>query len=429
MRFPAGAWQGYNRRVPPLRPNFILPILLFCAAAWCARPDAPHAPVSVASLAAAHGGASSLEGVSGMLHNPATLRWDGGGQAEVGFIGLAEGLSPYGLFGYQEPEGPAGAVGGFRYTVDGYPYQGVVGGFSWLIGDDLSVGFAMTGAFAKGGFGADGHMGAWLRLGEAAEMGFWLRNAMASGIGDAPDGLSTERALGFGFGASYAEIALWKVHLHEVGMHYDFSTREIVPQGWQHGLSGHVWLPPGGLWGLTLGMSLDGYDPMPKMAYGLGLKWPLRGGAVRINYALSPQVSHMEGLATVTHSLALRYEVGKQMDILPPKARIEAMPSRMSVDSITHKGLYFRLTVEDPDGQPAAWDLQILRTDSSGNLGETILRHSGKELPPRLILWKGEDANGQPVPAGFYAYRFEATDKAGHVGRAPIGLIELKAAE
>lgn len=402
-------------------------LVVFVFSAMAERPEAPHAPVGVPALAAAHGGASALEGVNGILHNPATLKWAGGGQAEMGFIGLAEGLSPYGLFGYQKPDGPAGAMGGFRYTVDGYPYQGVLGGFSWPLGDDMSVGFAVTGAFAKGGFGTDGHAGAWMRLGEAGEMGVWVRNVMASGVGEIPGGLSTERSLGFGFGTSYEELGFWKLHVREVGLHYDFSTHEMAPQSWTHGLSGQVWLPPGGSLGLIFGLSLDGHHPLPEYAFGLGLRLPLGGGAMRMTYSMSPQISQLDGMSPTTHSVSLRYEIGRQIDVLAPRVRVEAMPSRMSVDSISERGVYFKLSAEDPDGQPSAWDLRVMRTDSTGALGETVLRHSGKELPPRLILWKGEDAAGQPVPAGFYAYRFEATDKSGHVGLAPLGLIELKA--
>jgi hypothetical protein len=389
------------------------------------RPMAPDAPVAVPTLALGHGGASTREGISGMLHNPATLRWAGGAQGEVGLIDLSSDLSPYAIGGYQIPGGAAGAFGGFRYLVDGYPYQGIVGGFSWGMGEDFSVGFGVTGAFAKGDFGADGHAGLWYRIGVGSEMGFWVRNVMASGVGEVPEGLASERAMGFGFGTSYEELGYWRLKVREVGLHYDFSTVEISPQGWRHAVSGQAWLPPSGSLGLLFGLSLDGYHPLPEFAYGFGLRLPFGGGGVRLTYAIAPSMA-MDSLKSGTsQSISLRYEVGRQVDVLSPRVHIEAMPARVWVDSVNVLGLYFKLAVDDPDGQPATWDLQILRTDSTGHLGSPVRRFQGKELPPRLIRWSGDDSDNQPLPAGLYAYRFSATDKAGHLTTAPLGVVEL----
>jgi hypothetical protein len=127
--------------------------------------------------------------------------------------------------------------------------------------------------------------------------------------------------------------------------------------------------------------------------------------------------------------LGLRYEVGRQRDVLAPVVRIEAWPARTSIDSVAQTGLYFKLAAEDPDGQPASWELVLLQTDATGRLGETVMRYHGKELPPRLIRWAGENTQGQRLPVGMYAYRFEASDKAGHTTVAPLGLIELMAQE
>jgi hypothetical protein len=144
-----------------------------------------------------------------------------------------------------------------------------------------------------------------------------------------------------------------------------------------------------------------------------------------ITYAMSPSLAN-DSLATgVSQSLSLRYEVGRQVDVLSPRVHIEAMPSRVMVDSVHELGLYFKLAVEDPDGQPATWDLQIMRTDSTGTLGAPVRRFQGKELPPRLIRWSGDDSDNQPLPAGLYAFRFSATDKAGHLTTAPLGVVEL----
>jgi hypothetical protein len=381
---------------------------------------APEAPVSIPALAAGRGGGSALEGVSGLMHNPATLKWRGGGQAEMGFVALSEGLSPYAALGYQEPDGPAGAFGGFQYSVDGYPYQGVMGGFSWPLGDDASFGLAVTGAFAKGDFGADGHAGLWMRLGEHGESGLFVRNAMASGLGEAPSGFNSEREVGFGIGSVYETVALWRLHIHDIGFRYDMSTLDWQPQEWRHTVSGEAWLPPAGSLGLLFGLTLDGSDPVPQLSLGGGIKLPLAGGALRLIYAMSPNSSQ---------ALGLRYEVGRQRDVLAPVVRIEAWPARTSIDSIAHTGLYFKLGAEDPDGQPASWELVLLQTDGTGRLGEAVMRYHGKELPPRLIRWAGENIQGQRLPVGMYAYRFEASDKAGHTTVAPLGLIELMAQE
>jgi hypothetical protein len=414
-----------------LNGNRIAPVILFfvCATSivpsQAARPMAPDAPVAAPTLALGHGGASTREGVSGMLHNPATLRWAGGAQAEIGLISLSSDLSPYAIGGYQIPGGAAGAFGGFRYLVDGYPYQGVIGGFSWGIGENFSVGFGLVGAFAKGGFGTDGNGGLWYRMGLGSEMGFWVRNIMASGIGEVPEGLSSERSLGFGFGTSYDELGYWKFKVREIGLHYDFSTVEVSPQGWRHAISGQAWLPPSGSLGFIFGLSLDGYHPLPEFAYGLGLRLPFGGGGARLTYAISPSIAGDSSKSGTTQSISLRYEVGRQVDVLNPRVHVEALPARICVDSVGLLGLYFKLAVEDPDGQPATWELQIIRTDSTGTLGPSVRRYQGKELPPRLIRWEGRDAEDQPLSAGLYAYRFSATDKAGHLATAPLGVVEL----
>ncbi len=395
-----------------------------CLPVFAERPLAPEAPLSVPSLAYGRGGSSALEGVGGLMHNPATLRWRGGAQVEMGMISLASGLSPYAVMGYQNPGGSAGALGGFRAEAEDYAYQGVLGGFTWPLGDDASVGLGISGVFAQGDFGADAHAGLWTQVGDHGEAGLFVKNIMASGLGEVPEGFSTDREVGFGFGTAYEHVRLWRFSLRDIGLHYDFASDHWLPSAWRHSVSGQIWLPPGGSWGLLTGLSVGGEDPSPKPSFGFGARLPFGGGALRMTYALSPSMKAEAGQGQ-SQSLALHYEVGRQKDVLAPELQIHALPSRISVDSVGKAGLYFRLQAEDPDGETAEWELLILRTDASGKIGEAVMRYHGKELPPRLIRWSGDDVGGQAVAPGLYAYRFEAADKAGHETTAPIGLVEL----
>lgn len=390
------------------------------------RPHAPEPPMSASSLAYGRGGSSALEGVGGLLHNPATLRWRGGTQVELGMLSLAAGLSPYAVMGYQIPGGSAGALGGFRAETEDDAYQGVLGGFTWPLGEEASVGLGISGVFAKGDFGADAHAGLWSQFGDHGEVGLFVRNVMASGIGEVPEGMSTEREIGFGFGTAYEHIRLWRIHLRDLGLRYDFASMDWLPSAWKHSVSGQIWLPPAGSWGLLTGLSVGGEDPAPKPSFGFGARLPFGGGSLRVIYAMSPTLgSAAEAAQGQSHSLALHYEAGRQQDVLAPELQIQALPSRLSADSVGKIGLYFRLQADDPDGETADWELLILRTDVSGRIGEAVMRYHGKELPPRLIRWSGEDAGGQAVAPGLYAYRFEASDKAGHETTAPIGVVEL----
>jgi len=401
--------------------------LFFCLrAAGAERPLAPEAPLAISTLSLNGGGGSALEGVAGLYHNPATLIWRGGAQAELGMVDMTQGMSPYALVGYQTPNGPTGALGAFRHMMeDGNAYEGLATGFSWGLGADARLGMAMTGSFAKGEFGIDGHAGLWSSFAEHAEVGLWARNIMASGLGEPPAGLETEREIGLATGLHFESFGIWRLHLHDIGLGYDLTARRFSPQDWRHTVSGRVWLPPHGSIGLLSGATLDGKEPVPTVSYGLGIKLPLGGGSLQCHYVLMPGHSAAGGDPETRHSIALHYEVGGQIDVLPPKVAAVASPARSPIDSVARFGIYFHLTAEDPDGQIKEWELLLSQADSTGRLGTAVMRYHGKGLPPRFIRWMGEDAESQRVAPGLYGYRFEAGDRSGHVAATPPGMVEL----
>jgi len=386
----------------------------------------PEGPQPILATASAGGGASAKEGVSGMLHNPATLSWRGGGQAELGFLGLSEGYSPYALFGWQKPDGPTGGAGAWRYTLEGYSYYGFLGAFAWPIWEGGRLGLAVQGSFAKGEFGTDIHAGWFQELSDHWEIGFFTRNVLATGIGNAPDGLKAEREWQTGLGQAFESAKVWRLHFHELGWRYDLGGHSLSPTEWHHSLSGNVFLPPSGTFGLHGGLKLTASAPTPEPSFGFSLRLPLGGARLQLTYAFSPgSKDTAHATAAVLHSMGLHLDLAGRQDVIPPSATADVIPHRISVLEVKKKGVYFKLWAEDPDGAPASWKLSISLCDSTGHIHNVVKQFTGNELPPRLIRWDGVDDEGHALMPGIYTYEFAVKDRGGNTVVTLPELLEI----
>lgn len=440
---------------------------LLSAAPAFARPALPEPPLGTASASFAGGGAAHASGVGSLFVNPAALSIRDAFQAEAGLMGLASGLSPYVLFGAPAGEKASYALGYWYDARPGdpasplAPREGLVAGAAW---EGLS--WASAGALIKSvgtgegigrdGFGIDADVGALLRPWRAAWLGLVLHDAMASGVGQEPDGFRTHRGYAVSLGTGLSGFRLAGIEFHEPDAYYELRSRGSPPDARvAHAFSLASAFFPGGHLGFRGTVALP-QGGSPGFAWGTFLNLPLGNGALEVAYAIHAGEAPETGEGETSHSLSLNFRMGGRLDPLPPS--VETTADKASLAWGDSAGELFRLSARDlayvrgrpeapeagadgrwagrrpsldedrslAEGSIRAWTLSIRRVGGNGLAGPLVRTFNGKELPPRIIRWDLEDDSGGKVPAGFYAYRLEAEDAAGNVAATAWQLVRIE---
>lgn len=461
----------------------LLPALLGFALPLCAsRPLLPDPPLGTGSASFAGGGSGHASGLNSVFDNPAALSVRDEFQAETGLMGMADGVSPYLLFGSHGGEKSSYALGYFYDAREGDPgdtagsagnrsghgraRQGLIAGASWeaspwaVVG--ASVHSAGTGAgVGLDGFGIDEDAGALLRPLDALWLGLAARNLQQSGVGQEPDGFRTRRTYALSVGTGLTSLHLLGLAFHDPDAYYEFRSAGIPGIGHMaHAFSAAAAFTPGGKLGFrgTLVLPQGG---SPGFALGTFLNFPLGRDALVCAYTFQTGGHAATGEAQASHSLSLNFRLGSRLDPIPPAVEVRAdramaAPQGDSVPAQVH----FRLSASDKtyvpgrvendaeadtaesklwagrsaslqqgrtlsEGRIREWTLAIRAVGADGVAGAEVKSFHGKDLPPRVIRWDAVDGVGKKLPPGFYSYRLDAEDLAGNHGMTAWQLVEI----
>jgi hypothetical protein len=447
----------------PLRVIFLSVQL---AASVCARPSLPEPPLGTASASFAGGGVAHSAGVGSLFINPAALSVRDAFQAEAGLMGLSSGLSPYALFGAPAGERASYALGYWYDARPGDvvspqpPREGLVAGAAWDAAPWASTGALIKSAgtgdgIGEAGFGIDADVGALARPWKAVWLGLVLHDAMESGVGQEPDGFRTHRSYGFSLGTGIPGFRFAGIEFLEPDAYYELRSQGLAPDArLAHAFSAASSFFPEGRLGFrgTLDLPQGG---TPGFAWGTFLNLPLGNGALAVAYVIHTGGSPETGESETSHSLSLNFRMGGRLDPLPPSVEVAA--DKADLVPGDSAGELFRLSARDltyvrgrsdsPDtatqagwagrrrsldegrslaeGSIRAWNLGIRGVGKDGLAGPLLRTFKGKELPPRIIRWDGEDDSGRALPPGFYAYRLEAEDAAGNAAATAWQLVRI----
>jgi hypothetical protein len=160
------------------------------------------------------------------------------------------------------------------------------------------------------------------------------------------------------------------------------------------------------------------------MGAGLTARFRLRRALLECRYALAYRAPD-DPVADVSQAVSLQMRWQAFKDRVPPMVQLSVDTSLWTPNA---KPLSFRLAVDDNRGQPKSWKLSLHRARKDGSPGSLAREFAGDGLPPRLIQWNADDAQGLPMPSGIYLARLWAEDVDGNSAVTPWHMLELKSA-
>ena len=453
-----------------------------CGNAYAERPLLPELPQGTGSASFAGGGTAHSSGVNSVFDNPAALSVRDAFQAEAGFMGLAAGISPYMLFGSRAGERSSYSLGFFhdaRGVDPEHPAparQGLIAGASWEAAPWAVVGASMrsvgTGSgVGADGFGVDGDVGAMFRPAVALWTGMTVRNLQESGVGQQPEGYRTHRSYALSLGTGLAGLRFAGLALHEPDAYYELrAAGPLSDPHLIHAFSMASGVTPGGMLAFrgtaTLAPSGD-----PGFAVGTFLNLPVGRMALLFAYTFHSGTAEATGEAGPSHSFSFNFRMGKRLDSLPPVVEVNVDKVRMRAGASGDSAqVHFRLSATDKaygtkaaeaadavpletraglrregpgpwagrkssleenlsvgEGRILDWNLVVHALAPDGLSGPEVKHFRGQDLPPRIIRWDGTDAQGRPLPPGFYSYRLEASDVAKNRSETAWQMLEVVA--
>jgi len=404
----------------------------------------PEAPLGTAAASFAGGGSGHDGGISAVFDNPAALSIGEEFQVEAGLMGLSAGLSPYLLFGSAASARASYALGYFYDARPGNPEdpvnprQGLIAGASWEAAPGLSLGASVrslgTGAgVGRDGFGIDGDAGMVASPWGPLRIGVTVRNLLESGVGHEPDGFETHRSYGAALGASKSHLRLPGLTLHHPDAYYEWRAAESALGSAVHAFSLASAFTPGGRLGFR-GTWLLPPGGDPGFAIGTFLDLPAGRGGILCGYVFHSGHFRETGDAGPSHSISIRFRRRGKTDPIPPWVEVRVDKVLIAADGKEIPQAHFHLQATDRthsgesggDGRIKEWTLAIRKVGEKGLAGAEVKSYHGMDLPPRVIRWRAADEAGMPLPPGFYAFRFSASDPAGNTGTTAWQLMEIR---
>lgn len=470
---------------PPLSWNRAFPIVLgFVLAlgygAAAERPLLPELPQGTGSASFAGGGTGHSSGVNSVFDNPAALSVRDVLQTEAGFMGLAAGVSPYMLFGSRAGERSSYAMGFFHDARGVDPVhptparQGMIAGVSWEAASWAVLGASMrsvgTGSgVGADGFGVDGDLGALFRPAGALWAGMTMRNLQESGVGQEPDGYRTHRSYALSLGTGLTGLRFAGLALHEPDAYYELrAAGPLSDPHLVHAFSMASGVTPGGMLAFR-GTATLAPSGNPGFAVGTFLNLPVGRTALLFAYTFHSGGEDETGETGPSHSFSFNFRLGKRLDPLPPAVEVNVDKVRLLAGepgdsaqvhfhlSATDKaygakpaeapaGVGARVRHDGPgmwagrkasleenlavgEGRILDWSLVVHAVGPDGLSGPEVRNFRGRDLPPRVIRWDATDAEGRPLPPGFYSYRLQASDLAKNRSETAWQMLEVVAPE
>jgi hypothetical protein len=257
--------------------------------------------------------------------------------------------------------------------------------------------------------------------------------------------------------------------LHEPDAYYELrAAGPLSDPHLVHAFSMASGVTPGGMLAFrgtaTLAPSGD-----PGFAVGTFLNLPVGRRALLFAYTFHSGGAEETGEAGPSHSFSFNFRLGKRLDPLPPAVEVNVDKVRLLAGEPGDSAqVHFHLSATDraygtkPAEAPAAagagvrhdgpgiwagrkgsleenlsvgegrildWRLVVHALAPDGLSGPEVRHFRGRDLPPRVIRWDATDAEGRPLPPGFYSYRLEASDWAKNRSETAWQMLEVVAPE
>jgi hypothetical protein len=148
----------------------------------------------------------------------------------------------------------------------------------------------------------------------------------------------------------------------------------------------------------------------------LRMGWSPDGGSGGFSYRFAPR--YVVDYAAADHPLGLQHRVGISTHFGGFFASSTAEPQ---VFSPTGEHAVTRISLNSrTKAGPQTWTLEIVNKSD-----EIVRRFGGQGQPPSHLEWDGKDANGLPLPDGFYRYSLVVKDAVGRVVAGPVKWVAI----
>ena len=199
------------------------------------------------------------------------------------------------------------------------------------------------------------------------------------------------------------------------------ATKHIVGLGTRLGKNGNL--------KVVSSLSYQSLNDTNQILGSIGVRIQERFFNTLLNFHYTTSGVPVEGASNdMIHSLGVGFTLGVFNDVTPPQIFVKVDRSIIYLYNDTHpnKDIHFNLSAKDDKSNIKLWHLVICATNKDLTPKNVVKSFSGKNLPPKVLLWQGRGTDRERLPKGIYTYRLIVADMSKNISKTEWQLIEIQ---